>query len=251
MRMILRLVLVCALALPLATAEAADAPAGGQPPLTVVELFTSQGCSSCPPADALLSRLAEREDVIALSMHVDYWDYIGWKDPFASPVITERQRDYAASLGGRYVYTPQMVIQGTAEAVGSNARNVEWRIKEARKLPRVTVGLTADIAADKVTVSLPPAETMESHTVLLAVYDDEKVMDVLRGENGGRRLKYSHVVRELRRIGTWRGEATEIPLRLSELRAKDSDAYACAVLLQSMETGRIIGAAKIELNQAR
>lgn len=251
MQMIRRLALVFSLALPLAAAEAAETTAAGAAPLTVVELFTSQGCSSCPPADALLSRLAERDDVIALSMHVDYWDYIGWKDLFASPVVTERQRDYAASLGGRYVYTPQMVIQGASEAVGSDVRAVEWRIKEARKLPRVTVGLSADLAADTVTISLPPADTMESHTILLAVYDDEKVVNVPRGENGGRTLKYSHVVREFRRLGTWRGEAAEIPISLSELRAQDSDAYACAVLLQSMETGRILGAAKIELELPR
>ena len=125
-------------------------------PLTVVELFTSQGCSSCPPADAFLGELARRDDLVALSEHVDYWDYIGWKDPFASPDLTKRQHEYARLLGLRYVYTPQMVIQGADHVTGSDRAGVLRKIAEAAALPRVAV--TARYVGERIMVSLPGAE---------------------------------------------------------------------------------------------
>src|SRR5512144_1000431 len=105
-------------------ARAGDESSAGRPSLTVVELFTSQGCSSCPPADALIGELAQREDVLALSEHVDYWDYLGWKDPFASPAHTARQRNYAKALGLKYLYTPQVVVQGQVQVSGSEREAV-------------------------------------------------------------------------------------------------------------------------------
>ena len=125
---------------------AAAVPAvAGEGALNVVELFTSQGCSSCPPADALLADLADRDDVLALSFHVDYWDYIGWKDPFASPQYTQRQRVYSQVFGKRYVYTPQMVVNGSFEMTGSDRAGVLKRIRRRRRrrpgsaLPCVTM----------------------------------------------------------------------------------------------------------------
>src|ERR1700736_1842766 len=110
---------ICALLLSLGLAVVVTPAAAGERPI-VVELFTSQGCSSCPPADALLAELAQRPDVIALGFHIDYWDDLGWKDPLSSPAATARQRDYARQFGRRQVYTPQLVVDGAEEAVGSD-----------------------------------------------------------------------------------------------------------------------------------
>src|SRR5690606_32640834 len=134
-----------------ALAGAASASAQVQGP--VVELYTSQGCSSCPPADAFLAELAERDDLIALSFHVDYWDYIGWKDTFASPANTARQRGYADALRSRRVYTPQMVIDGAAHEIGSNRAGVLAELARARARPRLSVELARE--GGHVTVRLP------------------------------------------------------------------------------------------------
>jgi hypothetical protein len=136
---ILGLALLCMLASP-------PSVRAGDNALTVVELFTSQGCSSCPPADEMLGELAAQPDIQALSFHVDYWDYIGWKDLFALPGNTERQRSYAKRFGRSYVYTPQMVIDGAVESTGRNARDVLRMIESAKSTQRVPVSLGA--AAD-------------------------------------------------------------------------------------------------------
>ena len=252
MRTILKLAVACVLLLPLGPGMeqvvAADRPAPtDKPALVVVELFTSQGCSSCPPADALLTKLANRDGILALGFHVDYWDYIGWKDPFSDPAYTQRQRDYAGMMSGRYVYTPQIVVQGAWESVGTDEALLETRIVKARNLPRVPLDLTYDKAAHTVTLSIPQAVMMESHAVWLVLYDEEHTTHILRGENGGRTLTYSHVVRSLRRLGNWQGEAMAIPIDLSAMGVKPDQAYACTVLLQARETGRILGAANLEL----
>jgi hypothetical protein len=247
MRTLLRFGFVVFLALPLWTATAAEESAPPSRLPVVVELFTSQGCSSCPPADAYFESLAERDDVIALGFHVDYWDYIGWKDIYASPDYTQRQRDYAASLGGRYVYTPQVVIQGAADAVGSEKRSIEWKIRHARKMPQVEVGLAYDEQAQTVTLSVPDSPIRETHAVLLAVYDDEAETEITRGENAGHTITYAHPVRKLKRLGTWDGKALSLPIALADLRVDKGAPYACAVLLQSLETGHILGAASLEL----
>jgi hypothetical protein len=245
MRNIVKAVLACAVALPLSAAATEHGTVGSAP--IVVELFTSQGCSSCPPADSFLAELAERDGVLALGFHVDYWDYLGWKDPFSSTEVSQRQRDYAAIMGGRYVYTPQMVIQGSSQAVGSEKRSVEARIAEARKAPRVDLHLVYDRAAETVMLTVPSSTTKESHALWLVLYDDEQTTKIPKGENAGKTIKYAHVVRDLRRIDDWQGEAREITLALSDLTTDASAAYACAVLLQSQETGHILGAANLEL----
>lgn len=187
------------------TAAAAKAP---RP--VVVELFTSQGCSSCPPADHVLAKLAERQDVIALSMHIDYWDYIGWKDPFASPVITQRQRDYARRFGSRSVYTPQMVVDGLDHVVGSHGMEVMRLIAEAKQrsgtpvdvdLSRNGSGLVAEIGAGSGTAD-----------VFCAYYDHHHETRVKRGENANSILVNTNVVRVLNRLGTWTGAATRFAL---------------------------------------
>ena len=203
---------------------------------TVVELFTSQGCSSCPPADAFLGDLAKREDVLALAFHVDYWDYIGWKDPFADPVHTSRQRDYSSNLGLRYVFTPQMVVQGASSATGSNQAAVLGLIGRDRGMDRIEVKMNRD-ASGLVTASLPANPKAEEADIWLAFYDRKHVTSIKRGENGGRTLRNYNVVRKLVRLGSWRGNAKDIPIQAMSV------GDACAVLVQSAKTGRILGAA--------
>ena len=216
--------------------------------LKVVELYTSQGCSSCPPADALLAELADHDGVLALSFHVDYWDYIGWKDPFASPLHTQRQRVYSQVFGKRYVYTPQMVVNGAFEMTGSDRARVLQRIAAAQPPDRVRLAMRDD-GAGKVTVSVPRSAEADPATVWLVVYDNEHVTAIKRGENRGRTLRYRNVVRGLQRIGMWHGQALELPVMISEMSPDGGD--GCAVLLQSQRTGRILAAARVALTNAR
>jgi hypothetical protein len=224
--------------------------AAAERPLTVVELFTSQGCSSCPPADAFLGELAGRDDVLALSFHVDYWDYIGWKDPFASADHTRRQRDYSRKLGLRYVYTPQMVIQGAAHATGSDRSAVLDRIEKDRALARIPVELSqGDDGGVRLSIPDAPAtgEAAEEAAVWLVVFDREHLTPVKRGENKGLKLRNYNVVRQLSRIATWRGKALDMAVTVPDM--VPGGGRACAVLVQSTETGRILGAAALSLDR--
>ncbi len=232
-----------------ALAAAPFSLAAAERPLTVVELFTSQGCSSCPPADAFLGELAGRDDVLALSFHVDYWDYIGWKDPFASADYTRRQRDYSRKLGLRYVYTPQMVIQGAAHVTGSDRSAVLDRIERNRALARISVALRqgGDGAVRLSIADAPGKGAAEEATVWLVVFDREHLTPVRRGENRGRKLRNYNVVRQLSRIATWRGKALDMAVTVPDM--VPGDGQACAVLVQSKETGRILGAAALGLDR--
>jgi len=230
----------------LAMAASPVAAAEGQASqLTVVELFTSQGCSSCPPADELLGDLSKRDDVLALSFHVDYWDYIGWKDPFANPAYTQRQRDYARRFDLSYVYTPQTVIQGAAQEVGSHRGPILGAIERVKKREQVPVTLGHVGKDGKITVSIPARAVTEEADVLMVVIDRKHETPVKRGENGGRTLKNYNVVRAMRRIGTWEGKALQIPATLADMSYDGGD--DCVVLVQSIATGRILGAAKLAL----
>lgn len=226
--------LVAILALP--------APAAGASGKVVVELFTSQGCSSCPPADALLRELGRRDDVIALSMHVDYWNYLGWKDPFAAPETTRRQRDYGARLGLRYVYTPQMVIAGRDQAPGSEKATVLRAIEAARAAPSIDVSVVHS-GQGEIVVRIADGEVPEPATVWLFAFDAEHVTEIHRGENRGIRLVNANVVRAVREIGRWTGAATEIRVKIAELVADGRD--GCAVVVQQGSGGPILGAASL------
>jgi hypothetical protein len=227
----------------LALAGAGPAQAGDKPHnLTVVELFTSQGCSSCPPAEAFLGELAKRDDLLALEMHVDYWDYIGWKDPFASPALTERQRHYNKRLGRGYVYTPQIVVDGVTEAVGSDKRAVERQIEAARAQPRPRVEIKVfTTGAGRLAVQLPQGETGKLCDVILVGFDAEHMTKVLRGENGGKTLSNYNVVREIQRVGFWSGQAATIELPRLDPAAR----RGWAVIVQGERTGPVLGAARI------
>ena len=231
-----------AIAVALLAGLTAPALAGEGP--VVVELFTSQGCNTCPPADAYLGKLAKRRGVIALSFHVTYWDYLGWKDPFGSPKSTKRQRTYARQFKRGYVYTPQMVIDGQAELVGSRTGQIDRAIARAgARKDKIAVRLVRG-ADGKVTAMLPARDEnakAESATVWMVLIDREHKTKIKRGENGGKRLTYTHVVRTLRKVGAWRGEKAALELPVTETIPGRRD--ACVVLLQSDKTGRILGAA--------
>jgi hypothetical protein len=186
-------------------AQAADRP-------VLIELFTSQGCNSCPPADALLGELAHRPGVLALAFHVDYWNGLGWQDPFSSSTATARQHDYAQRLGKRSIYTPQLVVDGAADAIGSDRGDVDALIAAARR--RAVAGPSIDVATDGQGGQIARIGAAEAGraTVWLAGYDRSHVTPVGRGENGGRTLTEYQVVRSLVRLGDWTGAAAEFPL---------------------------------------
>jgi len=206
----------------------------------VVELYTSQGCSSCPPADEYLGRLADRSDVIALSLHVDYWDYLGWRDVFSSPAHTRRQRDYAGRMGERMVYTPQIVVQGREGMVGSHAKKVDAAIKRHAAQP--TAALVKLVRMDDRLVAeiMPVGDEQARGQVLMAWYSRAEQVAIRAGENRGREIVYHNVVRGWSDMGVWRGGriALTAPLPMAD---------GVAVLIQDREGGPILGAGRLAL----
>ena len=214
--------------------------------LVVVELFTSQGCYSCPPADRFAGKLRQRKDVLPLSYHVDYWDYIGWKDPFALPGNDERQRDYAASFGLHSIYTPQMIVAGQSEGVGSDERLIEKLISNVKQNGRFETTPVMALNMDgSLRVDLPDTEFIGEAAVLMIAFQGEKTQIISRGENAGKTLTYYNVVRKVQRIGTWHGETTQFDLGLPGDLPKGTD--GCAILIQDPVSGAIIGATRMNI----
>ena len=204
-------------------------------PLTVVELFTSQGCSSCPPANANLAKLAGRPDILALSFGVTYWDSLGWKDTFASKAYTDRQWDYAHGLRHANVATPQIVINGRADVVGNNLAEIE---KTARTTP-APAGPGLTLTADSLAIAAGPKPAKPAQ-VWLVRYDPNTVqVPIKRGENTGKTLPHRNVVRELTNLGAFDGRA--MTLRLPPARQPN---LKTAILVQSGPGGPILAAAK-------
>jgi hypothetical protein len=231
---------LAAAVLGMAIAAGGPALAGKKPP-TVVELFTSQGCSSCPPADKFMGELAQRDDILALTYHVDYWDYIGWKDTFATEETTARQHAYGQSLGQRYVYTPQMVIGGRVHKVGSHRMAVNMAIEETARLEQIEITVKP-MAGGKVAVSIPKGAG--SGDIMLMRFDNKHTVDVGRGENAGRQLNYYNVVRDFRRLGRWTGDAMELVLQQDTLAEGGRD--GCAIVVQEERNGPVLGATRID-----
>lgn len=177
-----------------AAADSAD------PAPVLVELFTSQGCSSCPPADRLLTRLVEQDRVIALAFHVDYWNYIGWTDPFSSKTWSDRQRGYAAVFGSNRIYTPQLVVNGRWEAVGSDAREVDRLLRDARGSLRDELSLEIEESTAGLTVRLSAPGPMGARRAWLAVAESGFETPVGRGENADHTLRNDNVVRRLEAV---------------------------------------------------
>jgi hypothetical protein len=226
------------LALPFASPATADDARADDARPVVVELFTSQGCSSCPPADRLLGKLKDRPGVIALSLHVDYWDYIGWQDPYGKARHTDRQQAYKRRLGLDYVYTPQIVVDGRLQAVGSQRQAVLDRIERARaQAPAIRPRLEAGRAV------VPAAPVARTARVWLVTFDGRHATQVADGENAGDRLVNHNVVRGWRDLGAYTGARLEIPLDLADARAAGRS--GCALLVQAEESGEILGAAML------
>ncbi|MFN0043305.1 MAG: DUF1223 domain-containing protein [Alphaproteobacteria bacterium] len=217
-------------------------------PAVLVELFTSQGCNSCPPADAFLGELARRPGVVALSMHVDYWNHLGWPDPFASPEATQRQRAYAARLGSAYVYTPQMVIDGRAHETGGARAQIEALIERARVERKFDLAPSLD-ATGRIALALPD-EASRGDVLTLALFDAKHTTEIKRGENGGRRLDYYNVVRALRRASVSEvlapGKARTLVLPVSEFERRERS--GAAIILQQGDAGPVRGAAVIRFD---
>lgn len=225
----MRQILVALVALPLIGA----APAPVQP--VVLELFTSQGCSSCPPADLAVAAVADRPDVIALSWNVTYWNHLGWKDTFARPEFTSRQVDYVRALGHAAPFTPEVVAGGRVDAVANTPARVDALIARGRARPTTTV-----TAADgKVSVGAGVAPRRGAD-VWLVTYDPRTIQVPVRaGENGGKTLPQRNVVRSLKRLGEWRGAATTFtaPAPGPGLRG--------VVLVQAKAGGPILAASRL------
>lgn len=204
----------------------------------VVELYTSQGCSSCPPADALLARLAERPDVIALALHVDYWDYMGWKDTFGDPDHTRRQKAYARAAGQPTIYTPQMVVNGSDRLVGADAAALEELLAPAGGAagPVLRLTRTGTRLSVRAEASAPlPAGSF----VQLVRFLPRAVVAIERGENAGRVIGYVNIVTDWQRVGEWDGSA---PLSLDLEASGDAPAV---VLIQAPGPGPILAAAAV------
>ncbi len=214
-------------------AAAAGAVAGARP--AVVELYTSQGCSSCPPADALLGEISARPDVLALAFHVDYWDKFGWRDPFSLPVARERQLNYVRHFGQDGLYTPDMVIDGQVDILGVDRQGLLHRLEA----PRSGVPVHAHVQAEELIVGVDAASGAWASEVILIGYAPSAVTVIARGENAGRALHEVNIVRSFTTLGLWHGEAAEWRVRLDTLPA---DAARVAVLVQQPGTGPIIGA---------
>lgn len=222
------------LSLLLTVPAAADGP-------VVVELFTSQGCSSCPPADAIMHDLAKRDDVIGLALHVDYWDYIGWKDEYADPFHTTRQRIYARRGGRDMVYTPQMVVNGQQDIVGARREQLERVIDGHLSAPPLAQ-VSATRTGDTVSVQVAPVDLPSGavYDVRVVQYTPLRHASIRRGELAGRELDYANVVDAWHAGGQWDGAGPQVfqVSGVSELPA--------VVLLQQAGHGPIIAAARVD-----
>ncbi|HVM82619.1 MAG TPA: DUF1223 domain-containing protein [Candidatus Binatia bacterium] len=216
----------------------------------VIELFTSQGCSSCPAADSYLGQLAQRKDVLPLSYHVDYWDYIGWKDQFSDPAFVGRQRAYAMTLGHHMVYTPQIVVAGAADAQGANRAMIEQRIREAKARQRMyPIEVARDAATGQVLLQLPEASLPVPATIWLVTYQYKDEAAVDSGENGGRKLDSFNTVRSLQKVAVWNGHAATLPLQLDD-KAKARKPNGCAIIANLADYGPVVAAVAFDFDDA-
>jgi hypothetical protein len=227
----------------------------------IVELFTSEGCSSCPPADEVLARLertqpVEGAEIIALGEHVDYWNYIGWSDPFSSSIFSERQGAYSEAFGRDGVYTPQMVVDGSAEFVGSNWNKAVAAIAQAARAPKANLQITmaqkkADVVSLQVHVSDLPAVTAgETIDLILAVTENDLSSNVLRGENAGRRLNHKTVVRQLTLIYSSEakpGASFSAESTVALIKGWNVENLRAVAFAQERNSRRMIGAGSVKL----
>ncbi|MFM2389913.1 MAG: hypothetical protein RLZZ437_1468 [Pseudomonadota bacterium] len=208
-------------------------------PLVVVELYTSQGCSSCPPADGYLAELVANPDVIALALHVDYWDYIGWKDEFANPAFTDRQKEYARAIGSRTIYTPQMIVNGVDRVEGNNPEAVDSMVKMHLMEPS-GVSLRLERNGDQLAIRASGGNGAEPMIVNVVRYMPNQTVTIERGENAGRTLTYHNIVTGFESVGEWDGVE---PL---EMETTVSGSEPIAVFLQAEGPGQVLAAARLD-----
>ncbi len=221
-------------------------------PRAVIELFTSQGCSSCPPADKLLGQLAGDRSLIALSLPVDYWDYLGWKDTLALKGHSVRQRAYADVRGDRAVYTPQVVVNGVVHALGSDKSEIENAIAESRaQAPVLSLPVNVQVADGKVSIALPVSSSMQGKAqVWLCPVANKIPVEIERGENSGHKITYHDVVRRWVKLGEWTGQAESFSLPVAEVTKNIGEIDQIAVLVQrdvDGKPGMMLGAAEANL----
>lgn len=222
------------------TAQAADTGDAGVP--VVVELFTSQGCSSCPPADALIGGMSVDPSILSISWPVDYWNDLGWKDTLSKPEFTARQKAYQDNLDRRFVYTPQVIVNGSLETVGSKEHRVMDAIKQGRT-NGLAVSVSYEARADGVELSIGSGHSEKPATLWLVNTLSSHDVEIGAGENNGRVLTYTNVARNVRKLGVWTGQAQTVMIKKSDMEAGGGD--GCTILLQEEETGPIIGAVAI------
>ena len=221
-------------------------PAAAGDPKAVVELFTSQGCSSCPAADKVIGELAKDPSVIAISLPIDYWDYLGWKDTLADPRFSARQKAYALMRGDREVYTPQVVVNGAVHVLGSDRSSIESAMTSTRKATgAMSVPITMTVSGGKLNVSVPAAKTDGEHgEIWICAVSKSVPIAIGRGENRGREVVYHNVVRNLLKVGDWNGNPGSWTVPLDSVMRDGIDAAAVLVQDGSRDKpGPMLGAA--------
>ena len=220
-------------------------------PAVLVELFTSEGCSSCPPADRVLSRLEQQPsnneaEIITLALHVDYWNYLGWRDEFSQKQFSERQSGYAERFKLDSIYTPQMVVDGQTQFVGSNLDNANKAINDAAKNQKATIEILN--AAGKLKIKIADAPAHDDAYVWLAIAEDDLKTNVRRGENGGKTLEHVSVAREMKLLGTLASTdktfEAETALQLNSAWKKENLKFV--VFVQGKDSKKVFGANKLE-----
>lgn len=214
----------------------------------VVELFTSQGCSSCPPADRVLAEVAQDRDVLALGWHVDYWDYLGWKDTFALAQATKRQRAYSISFGNKGVYTPQAVINGRVDVVGSRGKDVAGALERMAGTEHgLPIAIGASLENGVIAIRVEPSPAAKGSMLWIIYYDKSRTVAVEAGENVGHSLTYVNIVRDMEMIGMVGDQPLQASFPVAELGRRGFD--ECALVLQAKrgdKPGPILGALVIE-----
>lgn len=216
----------------------------GQSPV-VVELFSSQGCPACPPANALLSKLAKQQGVFVLSWQVDYWDFLGWKDPFAKAAFTERQEKYNVSMGRRGIMTPEFIIQGQRYTFGASEQKVRGLIASLDQ-GRPHIVPVIDDKGDHYQITLPDQEAIKRALVSLLLIRRSYMVDIKGGDNAGNQVRYHNVVLEQQAVGSFQGKSTAFEVQKSKMPKLDYDGLA--VMVQDDQVGPIYGVGTLIFN---
>ncbi len=226
----------------------ASSPAQAEP-RGVIELFTSQGCSSCPPADKLLGELANDPSLVTISLPVDYWDYLGWKDTLGDARNTERQRAYARGRGDRQVYTPQAVVNGAVHAVGSDKAEIDGALAQTRRdAATLSVPVSVSMAGSELVIDVAGKENSSAAEVWIYGVASAVPVAVGRGENRGRTVTYHNVARRWLKLGDWIGKPMNWKVQLSQITAEGVDSAAVFVQAGAAgNPGKMLGAAMTRL----